>query len=276
MTVFAKAAERDILTLIPASTGGGDQPVYFDLTNGTISASLGSATSASIQALPNGWYRCSVTGVMGGFGYPFLGVAQTSGTQTYQGDGTSGIYIWGAQLEAGSFPTSYIPTTSSTVTRSADVASMTGTNFSSWYNQSEGTLLTTADYNGTNSSGYNMIAEGYSGASFRDFSCNIGASNPSFITRYSFTNVDLAPVGGPIPTKTTFKLVGSYSADGSAAVFNGGAVRTTGAATAVLTPADAMSIGYRVGSTLFLNGHISRLTYYPTRLSDTQLQNLTL
>ena len=82
MTVFAKAAERDVLTLIPASTGGGDNPVYFDLTNGTISASLGSATSASIQALPSGWYRCSVTDTMSGFGYPFLGVAQTSGIQS--------------------------------------------------------------------------------------------------------------------------------------------------------------------------------------------------
>lgn len=55
------------------------------------------------------------------------------------GDGTSGIYIWGAQLEVGGFPTSYIPTTTTALTRNADVATMTGTNFSSWYNAGAGT-----------------------------------------------------------------------------------------------------------------------------------------
>ena len=188
--------------------------------------------------------------------------------------GTS-AYIWGAQIEAGSYPNSYIPTSGSTETRAADEASITGSNFSSWYNQNEGTLLTTADYNGNNPSNYNMIVEGYSGLSARDFSCGINASNPNFTTRYSFTSLDLIPAGGPIPTKTAFKLVGSYSADGSAAVFNGGLVQTTGATTSVLTPADAMSIGRRVGSSLFLNGHISRLTYYPKRLPDIELQQLT-
>jgi len=224
-----------------------------------------------VQTLPNGWYRLTVTktGVNAGPAIYIGAYGTTSDSVSFA--------FWGAQLETGSFPTSYIPTSGSTVTRAADEASITGTNFSSWYNQNEGTLLTTADYNGNNPgpNNYNMIVEGYSGLSARDFSCNIGASNPNFTTRYSFTNLDLIPVGGPIPTKTAFKLVGSYSADGSAAVFNGGLVKTTGATTSVLTPADAMSIGRRVGSSLFLNGHISRLTYYPKRLPDIELQQLT-
>jgi hypothetical protein len=55
----------------------------------------------------------------------------------YIGDGSA--YLWGAQLEQGSFPTSYIPTQASTRTRAADNASITGKNFSEWYNQDEGT-----------------------------------------------------------------------------------------------------------------------------------------
>jgi len=62
----------------------------------------------------------------------------------YSGTASTGevkVLLWGAQLEEGSFPTSYIPTTGTALTRSADVASITGSNFSSWYNQSEGTVF---------------------------------------------------------------------------------------------------------------------------------------
>ena len=98
----------------------------------TIAAS-GTGTSASIQQFPNGWYRCSLTSqatitTSGNIQFRISNSA-ANGAATYAGDGSSGLYFWGAQIEVGAFPTSYIPTTTATVTRSADVASISGSNF---------------------------------------------------------------------------------------------------------------------------------------------------
>jgi hypothetical protein len=268
MTVFAKAAERDVLTLIPASTGGGGNPVYFDLTNGTISASLGSATSASIQALPSGWYKCSVTDTMSGFGYPFLGVAQISGTQSYQGDGTSGLYIWGAQLEAGAFPTSYIPTSGSTVTRSADVASMTGTNFSSWYNSSEGTFVSktnnlkgltaphifTLDSPGNEIALYGNTQNPYAQA----FGNIVGTGQQWNMTKY----VD--------PSSSSF----AYKVNDISFVVSGGTASVD--TSAIIPSVNRLTFCSDQNGAGRTNGTFARLTYYPFRLTDAQLQALTL
>jgi hypothetical protein len=125
--------------------------VYFDMSTGTVGSTAGGA-AGSISLMADGWYRCSITfTAAAGTGYARVGLA-VAGSQTYTGDGTSGIYIWGAQLEAGAFPTSYIPTSGTTATRAADVASISGSNFSSWYRQDEGTYSDwTAASNGSRS-----------------------------------------------------------------------------------------------------------------------------
>lgn len=270
MTVFAKAAERNILTLIPATTGGGDTPVYFDLSNGTISGSLGSANSASIQSYPNGWYRCSVTDGMGGFGYPFIGVAAVSGTQSYAGNGTSGIFIWGAQLEAGSFPTSYIPTTTATVTRAADVASITGANFSSWYNQAGGTVLINYKrYPGNPGVGYPSpwtIRDSVPGAYLNGIQVYAEAGNT--YDRLGGTNIAVTPsVTLPNPYGRQDK--------NAAAFINGSQNMAVNGTIGTASSSNIYTSGTVNQLVIAPNFTFKRLLYWPSRLNDKSLQYIT-
>jgi len=116
--------------------------VWFDLSNGTFSTPIeGTATMVDYG---NGWYRCSLTTTSNTTtGYSYFGISSTSGSTSFTANGTDGVLFWGAQLEAGSYPTSYIPTTSASVTRVADAAYKTG--ISSLIGQTEGTIY----WNGT-------------------------------------------------------------------------------------------------------------------------------
>jgi len=109
----------------------------FDLNAGTITSETSSV--GKITALTNGWFKISTTILGTGGVNVSLYFINDSGNASYLGDGVSGVYVWGAQLELGSYATSYIPTTSSTVTRNEDVISKTG--ISSLINSEEGTLF---------------------------------------------------------------------------------------------------------------------------------------
>ena len=112
--------------------------VDFDLNTGTVTSGTG-----SIEDYGDGWYRCSMQ-----FTY---GVGQTIASWVIRNYEAGYIYLWGSQLEAGAYPTSYIPTTSASVTRNADVVSKTG--ISSLIGQTEGTMFLDVDF--TEVSDYN-------------------------------------------------------------------------------------------------------------------------
>lgn len=127
-SLYAKlaAGSRKIRILL-YDAGAAHQIALADFVlSGEGSVSLQSAgTSAQIVALANGWYRCTVTSIAAiaatGAGYMFVSLVTSGGANSYAGDGVSGNYVWGVQVEAvpslSSFASSYIPTTSSSATR---------------------------------------------------------------------------------------------------------------------------------------------------------------
>ena len=133
---FAKSAERNWVYLEHEA----NPLAWFNLSNGTIGATYNNYNaSASIQDYGNGWYRCIVSyDANDTTSRAYIGVTNADNTSTYLGDGSSGAYIWGAQVEAGSYATSYIPTYGSSVTRVLETCS-TSSNAST-FNSTEGVL----------------------------------------------------------------------------------------------------------------------------------------
>jgi hypothetical protein len=139
-SIFAKKGEYDYLVLGIGSYGGGYYAI-FNLSNGTVSTSpTASGTTASIEDYGNGWHRCAITTTNTSGGELLFISPSVDGTLTTDYTSTTnGVYVWGAQLEALSYATSYIPTlTGSTVTRATET--LTGSGNSTLINSTEGVL----------------------------------------------------------------------------------------------------------------------------------------
>jgi hypothetical protein len=262
-SIYAKAGEFDRIEF--ALLGTPTVSAIFSLTLGTVI----SGTGASITPAGNGWYRCVLTITAGATGALSLRWTAQSST-VLVGDGTSGIFVWGAQLEAGSFATSYIPTVASTVTRAADVATITGTNFSSWYNASEGTVVVSADSSrgGTAGSARNFqFDDGTSANNIRAAGASVLQVVDATVVQASLGPTPLIPFDG-----TAYKFASAYKLNDFASVTTG-AVATDTSGT-VPTAINQLALGSGSG-TNYLNGHIRTFTFYPSRLTNAQLQALT-
>jgi hypothetical protein len=137
-SIFAKKGEYNFIQL--RNLNNINANTVFNLNTGAVHST--STGTAKIENYGNGWYRCSVTATASSTGNSEIYVnLSTNGTsqQSFLGDGTSGVFIYGAQHEAGSYATSYIPTVAAAVTRNADTISKTG--ISSLIGQTEGTLF---------------------------------------------------------------------------------------------------------------------------------------
>jgi hypothetical protein len=270
-SVFAKKAEWNFLLLRLRGNDGVDSGAYFNLTSGLV-GTVESGNTATIQALANGWYRCSVARTSGaGATAPRQRLIATNADNTWSiGDGTSGIYLWGAQLEAGAFPTSYIPTTATAVTRSADVASITGSAFSSWYRQDEGTVF--AEGRPVNGGVVTVADDG--SFSNRKPQINLGAFGNTDIY-YITAGAGVASFSQASSASVMNRWATAYATDNFGFAANGSAP-TQDSSGALPSGNNALRLGRFHDGSGCANGPIKRICFFPQRLPNSTLQNITL
>ncbi len=267
---FVKAGEvSDFRFVFEAAAFGSNLNAVFNLSTGVVASFT--AGSASIQALPNGWYRCIATATT-----TATASASIQFRSVHAGNGTDGIFVWGAQLEAGAFATSVIPTSKTAVTRSADVASITGDNFSRWYRQDEGTFnvrtgpapsLATTNYLISVSSG-----------SFENGIFVAKQLNNQATARIRVANADtFTNIGDGIawPGGVERTLALAYSA-ASGRFATQGILTGSDQLISQFPAPNRIDIGSLTGNGFFFNGPIRRLCFFPQRLPNSTLQNITL
>ena len=272
-SVYAKAGDASLLTL--DTNAAGTSYAVFNLSTGVVVSSLGN--TASITPVGNGWYRCVIANTTSATLYGVIGVREsyTSGNPWAASTGTGkGIYIWGAQLEAGAFATSYIPTVASQVTRSPDAASITGTNFSSWYRADEGTVYTeTVDGMPATSSARGIWSIDDGTTSNRlDLRRQTSTDIQNFITVNGVTQANLS-YGYTAVNGVSFKNATVYKFNDIAGTLNSGTIQAD--SSAQIPVVSGLRIGVLQASSVYLSGSIKKLAYYPKRLTNAELAGLT-
>jgi hypothetical protein len=190
------------------------------------------------------------------------------GGQTPTNDNTADLLVWGAQLEAGSFATSYIPTVASQVTRSVDVASVN--TLSPWYNATEGTLYVEAlPFEITSSTKYFSNFSDGTGSNFigvfKSTSSAGGIVQTSGVSQGSM-------FAGSINTTTASKMAIAYKTNDSAFAANTALATDSSVA---LPTVNQLLLGGLLSGASYANCTIRRITYYPRRLSNAELQAIT-
>ena len=257
-SIFAKADVQAKLELdFSNSKFTSNDYVRFDVDTGTAYGS-GVGATYSITNYGNGWYRFSLTATCTASGDTGV-IARITNNEPH--------YAWGAQFEQGSFPTSYLPTSVSAVTRSKDVASLALSKFG--YNQDQFSVVVKSDFFGDDGTSY---------------LCYIGEDSTNrVILYYSNQNINFQVKSGGV-NQATETLSGHRNKAAYRYKLNDMNLAADGDITTEDTPPNLLMGGtqnniyiggsYSAGS--ILNGHIKSIQYYPLGLPNAQLQALTL
>lgn len=242
--------------------------VRLTYATGALTVVSGSPTGTA-TSVGNGWWRVTIA-----YTFPAIGAADTLVIYPSTTTGSIGEYCfaWAAQLEIGSFATSYIPTVASTVTRSADVATITGQNFAQWFGPTAGTFIaetSLATAVRPRSEGILGISNGSSAESTAVYRAGATSSLRGEMLDGGVAQASYTVAMGGQPDKSAF----AYELNNSNFALNGAAQTTDTACT--LPTVDRLLIGAIYSSGDFpTNGHIRNIRFIPARAADFQLQGL--
>ncbi len=264
---FVKASERTRGRLRMSGSG-----VYWDMDFNLTSGTVTGGTNPFIQNFGNGWYRIGATFTATQASNNFiLFLYDASGNVSYTGDGTSGLFVFGAQVEVGSVATSYIPTTTGSITRNADVISLSGA-VSGCIGQTEGTIYAEVVLSRVNANPLITISDGSDTNRIQ-----IAFASPTSlvaIIRIATVNVNYTVTIPTIPaTGGVYKMALGYKTDDYCFALNGTAYAN---ATSRGVPAcNKIGLGTSATDGTFLNDRIRAAALYTTRLTDSELAALT-
>jgi len=276
---YIKKGSDDYARIVSYDNGANGARQWFNIANGTVASSntFGtgwSVASASIEDAGNGWYRCIATFNTTGTAFVFqIHPAQPSDLNGNVTAYVTNGFIWGAQVEKGSFPTSYIKTTGSQVTRSAENVDMNNIDTSDWFKQGEGTLF-------LKGLKYNQDSGWFVG--LHDGTLNNRVTiidNPSLNGSRYTVRKDNVTYFDSYPNQSVSKgdylnTIISYKRDDFSATANGlsNVTDTSG----IVPIIDTLTIGRRwdIGINR-LSSTIKKISFYPKALTDNEIIDLT-
>jgi len=269
-SVFAKKNTVDYLVLGDTGLDGSRNVVYFNLSNGTIGSEYQNATG-EMQDFGNGWYRCTMKYTLTSSGNKFIYMTNIDGTTTNGVQGGDSIYIYGAQLEQGSYPTSYIKSNGSATTRSAETA--TGSGDAATFNDSEGVLMAEIAALADDSLSRKISLNSGGGNNQITVSYGSGGSNIIQSIIYNGTSVLVNMSYSSTNITNSNKIAIKYTSGNSSLWVNGVEVDTDNSAFSGLS-ISALSFD-NGGPVNIFYGNTKQLQYYNSALTDSELEQLT-
>ena len=269
LSFFAKKNGRDIGVGM-ASGIFGSNSTYFDLTNGAVVSTT--SEDAGIEDYGNGWYRCYVTNTANSSGSPFVYILLSNNANfNYTGDGTSGVYIYGIQVEAGSYATSYIPTYGSSVSRVVD--KVDGQEDASLFNDNEGVLF--VEFSALSNTRDNefrfLISDGSNSERIQIGLQTSGNLYGSVI----HSNSSSATFNYTLPNPTqTHKIAIKYKTN-DCAFWVDGVERGTDTSGIMPSGLDIFDFYRTPVNNNFVEANVKQVLYFKTALSNEELQDLT-